>query len=90
VFVPPNPIPAQPNWTWTVLGKVYHNVVITKVEPDRVLFTADDGLGSFAMTDLTPDLQKMFNYDPIMAAQAAQERAAERSKIENEAAPPKQ
>jgi hypothetical protein len=56
---------------WTVKGAVYHNVKVTQIEPDRVHFAADDCLGSFALTDLPPELQKRFSE----AAQEAKEAA---------------
>ena len=86
-FVPPDPIPEQPNWTWTVMGRDYHNVVVTKVEADTVSITYDGGIGTINTSDLTPDLQKMFNYDPTAASQAANEKAAEQAKIAADEAP---
>jgi len=76
VFIPPDPLPAQPNWTWTVLGRDYRNVVVTKVEADAVSITYDGGIGTVNTSDLTPDLQKMFNYDPELAAAASKQKAA--------------
>ena len=75
-FVPPYPIPAQPNWTWIVLYRVYHNVVVTKVEADTISITYDGGVGSVNQSDLTPELQKMFNYDTQAAALASHQKTA--------------
>ena len=75
VFIPPDPLPAQPNWTWTVLGKDYHNVVVTKVEADVVHIIYDGGIGSLNQADLPPDLQKIFGYDPAEAESAAKAKA---------------
>lgn len=86
-FVPPAPLPAQPNWNWTVLFREYHNVVVTKVEADCVHITYDGGIGSINTSDLPPDLQKLFNYDPQVAAAAAKQKQAARAKIEAEEAP---
>jgi hypothetical protein len=71
---------------WTVNGKTYHNVKITKVEPDRVHFTADDGVGSFAIADLTPELQKRFGYDPQKAKASADVRAKASAEAQQEIA----
>jgi hypothetical protein len=55
---------------WTVQGRTYQNVTVTKVEPDAVHIMYDGGVGSVNLADLTPDLQKRFNYNP-QAAQLA-------------------
>ena len=62
---------------WTVNGKTYHNVVAGEVEADRVHFKADDGIGSFMLADLPPDLQKRFNYDPLKAKAANEKKEKE-------------
>jgi hypothetical protein len=87
VFVPPDPLPAQANWTWTVLGQDYHNVVVTKVEADKVHIMYDGGIGSLNLADLTPDLQKMFNYDPQAAALTSHQKAAALAQAEAAEAP---
>jgi len=86
-WVAPDPIPAQQNWTWTVLYKEYHNVVVTQVESDKVHIRFDGGIGSLNMADLPPELQKMFNYDPQAAALAAKQNAEAQAKIDAEEAP---
>jgi hypothetical protein len=87
VFTPPEPIPAQANWTWTVQGKDYHNVVVTKVEADTVSIMYDGGMGRINTSDLTPDLQKMFNYDPQASALASHQKAAALAQAEAAEAP---
>jgi hypothetical protein len=73
---------------WTVNGKDYHNVTVGQVEPDRVHITYDGGVGTVMLSDLTPELQKRFDYDPQKAkastdardkasAEAQKEMAAE-------------
>ena len=64
---------------WTVNGKTYHNVTVTKVEPDAVHIMFDGGIGSVKIADLTPELQKKFNYDPAKA------KAAEKAEADREA-----
>ncbi len=59
---------------WTVNGTVYHHVVAGQVEPDRVHISCDGGAGTVQLSDLPPDLQKRFNYDPAQAKAAAQKR----------------
>jgi hypothetical protein len=78
VFVPPNPIPAQPHWTWTTRdGKVYEDVVIKKVEADCVTILYRDGGARIDTYNLPQDIQKQLNYDPSLAGDAAMKRAAE-------------
>ncbi len=84
VFVPPNPLPAQPAWTWaTTDGKVYRNVIVDKVEADRVSIYYDQGSAVIPIYVLQPDIQRLLNFDPDLAAQAI----AEREKANKAAAP---
>ncbi len=70
------PIPARPNWTWTTSdGKVYHNVVVTKIEPDAVTILDDDGGALVPIATLPPDIQTLLGYDPAAAAAASAQRA---------------
>lgn len=87
VFFPPDPLPAQANWTWTVLGRDYRNVVVTKVEADTVSIMYDGGMGRINQSDLTPELQKMMNYDPQAAALASHQKAVALAQAEAEEAP---
>ena len=59
---------------WTVNGKDYHNVKVRQVEADRVHITYDGGIGTVMIADLTPDLKKRFNYDPVAAKTTVDER----------------
>jgi hypothetical protein len=67
---------AFPAWAedWTVNGKNYHNVTVGQVELDRVHITYDGGVGTVMLSDLTPELQKRFNYDPLKAKATAAQR----------------
>lgn len=79
VFIPPNPLPSQAAWTWTTPdGKIYKNVIIQKVEADRVTIYHDQGSAVLDIYLLNPDLQKQLNFDPDLAADAiaAREKAA--------------
>ncbi len=79
---PSTPIPKD----WTVNGKDYHNVIVGQVDADRVHITYDGGLGTVMLSDLPPDLQKRFNYDPVAAKQTTQERAQQASQADAELA----
>lgn len=59
---------------WTVNGKDYHNVKVTSVADDSVAVTYDGGIGHFNLSDLTPELKKRFNYDPVKVASAIQKK----------------
>lgn len=64
---------------WIVAGKTYHNVVVGTIEADKVHITYDGGMGSLSLSDLTPDLQKKFNYDPAKAK--AESDAREKARL---------
>jgi nucleoredoxin len=69
VWTPPATLPAQPNWTWTTSdGHIYKNVKVVKVDPQTVMILHEDGGASVAISRLPPDLQKLLNYDPTLAA----------------------
>lgn len=71
VFVPPNPLPARADWTWTTSdGKTYKNVVITKVDADCVTILDADGGARLEIALLPADLQQQLNFDPELAANA--------------------
>ncbi len=59
---------------WTVNGKVYHNVTVSKVEPDQVSIMYDGGTDTLSLTDLTPELKERFHYDPKAAEAATMQR----------------
>jgi len=88
--LPEPPIPSSPSTPipkdWTVNGRDYHNVNVTQVETDRVHITYDGGLGTVMLSDLTPELQKRFNYDPVAAKETTQERAQQASQADAELA----
>jgi hypothetical protein len=75
VFTPPDPLPAQPSWTWrTPDGKAYYDVVIDKLEADRVTIVYDGGRAIIDISLLPSDIQSQLNYDPELAAKAKAER----------------
>lgn len=67
---------------WTVDGKTYHNVTVGQVEADRVHITYDGGLGTVALADLTPDLQKRFGYNAANAKATSDKRASDATKAD--------
>ena len=69
---PASSAPPATTEDWTVGGKTFHNVTVTKVEADVVHILYDGGAGSVPLASLTPDLQKKFGYNPTAAAEAAQ------------------
>jgi hypothetical protein len=61
---------------WTARDGVhYENVVVLKVEADAVTILDRDGGGLIPLSNLPPDLQKRFGYDPVKARAAADARA---------------
>ena len=71
---------------WTVNGKDYHNVVVGQVEADLVHISYDGGIGTVALADLPPDLQKRFNYNPAGAKAGADTPASPGAEAQPEAA----
>jgi len=67
---------------WIVNGTVYHHVTVSQIEPDRVHIAYDGGAGTVQLSDLPPDLQKRFNYDPTKAQIAAQNRERQQGAID--------
>jgi hypothetical protein len=65
----PDVIPAEPDWTWlTSDGKIYQNVVVTKVEADAATITCSQGNVRVPIQTLSSYMQKLLNYDPDAAA----------------------
>ncbi|MCE0498709.1 MAG: hypothetical protein LV481_12260 [Methylacidiphilales bacterium] len=75
IFVPPSPLPAQANWTWTTLdGKTYNKVVVKQVEADCVTILDDEGGARIDIITLPADIQKQLNFDPDLAKIAGEAR----------------
>ena len=72
---------------WNVKGKDYHNVKVTDIADDSVAVIYDGGIGHFNLSDLSSDLQKRFNYDPIKAKQAIEEKARHEAQVAAEMLP---
>jgi hypothetical protein len=71
---------------WTVKGKTYHNVTVTKADPDKIHIMYDGGIGSVDLADLPPDLQRRFKYDPQAAKAAEKAEAAKQAESDKELA----
>jgi len=79
-WTPPDVLPAQPNWTWTTSeGQTYQNVVVTEVEPDTVSITHANGVAHVPIANLSSDIQKLLNYDPVAAAAFRAEKDREQA-----------
>lgn len=84
VFVAPDPLPKQDNWTWIANdGKSYEKVRITKVEADAVTILDSDGGARIDISLLPTDIQQQLNYDPELAKEAAEYR--QKSNQQNQA-----
>ncbi len=51
-----------------VSGKTYTNASVTRVEPDGISVMHSTGITKLSFSELTPDMQKKYNYDPQRAA----------------------
>jgi hypothetical protein len=67
------PLPAE-DWK-TADGRAYPDVTVIKSEPDAVTILYRDGGALVPLAQLSPDLQRRFNYNPDRAAKAAAARA---------------
>jgi len=77
IFVPPNPLPSQTAWVWTTSdGRTFRNVVVEKVEADRVTIFHDQGSAVIDINLLPDEIQGRLNYNPQLAAQASAARSA--------------
>ena len=73
----------------TLSGKKYTGVTVTRVEPNGISISHDDGLAKILFTDLSEELRTKHGYDPKKAGQfsqmeqaAAAQRAATAAKAE--------
>jgi hypothetical protein len=53
----------------TLSGKKYSGATVTRVEPDGLSITYDDGLAKIPFTDLAPEIRTKYGYDPQKAAE---------------------
>jgi hypothetical protein len=52
----------------TIYGKEYKNVTVSRVEPDGIVITFSGGIVKIPFTELPPEIQKKYGYDPTTAA----------------------
>ena len=57
----------------TVEGKEYKNVTVSRVEPDGIVITFSGGIVKIPFTELSPEIQKKYGYDPKAAADFQQQ-----------------
>lgn len=70
----------------TVNGKEYKNGTVTRVEPDGIVIKFSGGIAKIPFTDLSPDLQQKYHYDPTAAANYAAADAIARQRFAQEEA----
>jgi len=58
----------------------YSNITVTTVSATDVYFTFSGGMGNAKLKDLSPDLQKHFNYNPGKAKEVEQKQAENKAK----------
>jgi hypothetical protein len=80
-FVPPNPLPAQPHWTWDVGNREFSDVVVTHIDADLVTINSDSGPAQIDIAALPSEIQRQLNYNPALAAEAAASRKSQSAPI---------
>ena len=60
----------------TTTGEVYHNAVVTKVQPDGIRIVHDDGAGFLNFQVLTDPDRKDFGFNPTAYAAAEKDEAS--------------
>lgn len=69
---------------WEVGMHTYHNVIVQDVQADRVLVSFDGGVAGPLLVNLSPELQKRFNYDPVKAKAATAAREKVYAQVDSE------
>ena len=65
-------------------SQVFSNVTITKVDVTDIFFTHSAGLANVKIKDLSPELQKQFNFDPSKAKVEEFKQAGNKTNYHNE------
>lgn len=65
-------------------SETFSNVVVTSVSATDVYFISSSGMGNVKLKDLTPEMQKHFNFDPVIAKAVEQKQADDRLKYHEE------
>lgn len=79
---PSKPLISNPKTIVTLAGKRYDDCTIIKTELDGITVIDSDGGGKIFFTDMSPELQKQFGYDPIKAKQYTDSLASADKKAE--------
>src|SRR5207249_3708273 len=53
----------------TTNGKEYKNAKLSRVEPDGIVIVFSGGIVKIAFSELSPEIQKNYGYDPTAAAE---------------------
>jgi hypothetical protein len=61
----------------TTKGKVYTHVKITQIEPSGIKIYHDSGVARVFFEEMSPDVQKLFNYDAVASASHKAKLAAD-------------
>jgi len=72
----------------TTTGKKYENVTISRIEPDGLMVMTDAGVEKVPFVDLSPEMQKMYGYNPVAAADFIAARAVAQQQRAQQAAIP--
>ncbi|HTB82043.1 MAG TPA: thioredoxin family protein [Candidatus Sulfotelmatobacter sp.] len=65
-------------------SETYSNVVVTSVSTTDVYFISSSGMGNVKLKDLSPEMQKHFNFDPVIAKAVEQTQADDKLKYHEE------
>jgi cytochrome c biogenesis protein CcmG, thiol:disulfide interchange protein DsbE len=68
--------------TLVVHARTYTNVTVVTYSTTHVFFTHLGGSTCVKLRDLDPELQKRFNYDPVAAAEAEKQQAADEARYQ--------
>src|SRR5438876_8647980 len=60
----------------TINGQEYKNVTVSRVEPDGIVITFSGGIVKIPFTELSPEIQKKYGYDPKAAEEFAEKSAS--------------
>lgn len=75
----------KPTTIVTLSGARYEKAIVTALSPDAISITHSTGVARIPFTDLLPEIQKQYGYDPIKAAAYQKSLVdAERARIEAE------
>src|SRR5439155_5679857 len=57
----------------TINGQEYKNVTVSRVEPDGIVITFSGGIVKIPFTEMSPEIQKKYGYDPKAAGDFQQQ-----------------